>query len=157
MKAIVLRVNGGTYSLEIDGQTPLLWALRDHLEMTGTTFGCGAALCGVCTVLVAGSPVRACSHPVSAVGEAEVTTIEGITGPEAAAMQRAWIARDMPQCSYCQSGQIMSAVALLRAVSVPTEADIDEAMSGNLCRCAAYQRIRDSIHDAARELQGTRS
>ena len=156
MTAFILRVNGGIYHLEIDEETPLLWALRDHLKLTGTKFGCGAALCGACTVFVAGSPVRACSHPVSAVGEAEVTTIEGISGPEAVAVQRAWIARDVPQCGYCQSGQIMSAIALLKVVAVPSESDIDEAMSGNLCRCATYHRIRAAIHEAARELQVTR-
>jgi isoquinoline 1-oxidoreductase alpha subunit len=153
---LALTVNGTIYRLEIDGDTPLLWALRDHLKLTGTKFGCGAALCGACTVFVAGSPVRSCSRPVSAVGEAEVTTIEGVHGREAVAVQQAWIARDVPQCGYCQSGQIMSAIALLKAKPMPNEADIDDAMSGNLCRCATYMRIRDAIHDAARALQERR-
>jgi len=153
MTALALKVNGTLHRLEIDGETPLLWALRDHLKLTGTKFGCGAALCGACTVFVDGSPVRSCARPVSSVTEAEVTTIEGVTGREAAAVQRAWIARDVPQCGYCQSGQIMSAIALLKAKPMPNEADVDEAMSGNLCRCATYQRIRDAIHDAAIALQ----
>jgi len=153
MTVLALKVNGTLHRLEIDGETPLLWALRDHLKLTGTKFGCGAALCGACTVFVDGSPVRSCARPVSSVAEAEVTTIEGVTGREAAAVQRAWIARDVPQCGYCQSGQIMSAIALLKAKPMPNEADVDEAMSGNLCRCATYQRIRDAIHDAAIALQ----
>jgi len=148
-----LNVNGKALTLEIDGDTPLLWALRDHLKLTGTKFGCGAAYFGACTVFVAGSPVRSCSMPVSEVGAAEITTIEGVSGREAAAVQRAWIARDVPQCGYCQSGQIMSAVALLKAKPMPNDADVDEAMNGNLCRCATYQRIRDAIHEAARDLQ----
>jgi isoquinoline 1-oxidoreductase subunit alpha len=156
MSLLMLKVNGATYRLEIDDDTPLLWALRDHLKLTGTKFGCGAALCGACTVFVAGSPVRSCSRPVSAVGDAEVTTIEGVSGREASAVQRAWIAHDVPQCGYCQSGQIMSAIALLKAKPMPNEADIDEAMSGNLCRCATYMRIRDAIHDAARALRERR-
>jgi isoquinoline 1-oxidoreductase alpha subunit len=150
---LTLKVNGRATTLEIDGDTPLLWALRDHLKLTGTKFGCGAALCGACTVFVAGSPVRSCSLPVSMVGESEVTTIEGVGGREAAVVQRAWMARDVPQCGYCQSGQIMSAIALLKAKPMPDEAEIDEAMSGNLCRCATYQRIREAIHDAARALR----
>jgi isoquinoline 1-oxidoreductase alpha subunit len=156
MSLLNLKVNGADHRLEIDGDTPLLWALRDHLKLTGTKFGCGAAQCGACTVFVAGSPVRSCALPVSAVGEAEVTTIEGVAGREADAVQRAWIARDVPQCGYCQSGQMMSAVALLKAKPMPNEADVDEAMSGNLCRCATYQRIRDAIHDAARDMQARR-
>ena len=154
MSVLSLKINGRPYRLDIDGDTPLLWALRDHLKLTGTKFGCGEAYCGACTVFVDGSPVRSCSLPVGQVGEAEVTTIEGVTGREAAAVQRAWIARDVPQCGYCQSGQIMSAIALLKAKAMPNEADIDEAMSGNLCRCATYMRIRDAIHDAARLLAG---
>jgi isoquinoline 1-oxidoreductase subunit alpha len=153
---LILKVNGKPYPLEIEGDTPLLWALRDHLKLTGTKFGCGAALCGACTVFVAGSPVRSCSRPVSSVGDADVTTIEGVSGREAVAVQRAWIAQDVPQCGYCQSGQIMSAIALLKAKPMPNEDDVDEAMSGNLCRCATYQRIRDAIHEAARTLQGQR-
>jgi isoquinoline 1-oxidoreductase alpha subunit len=140
--------------LEVDGETPLLWALRDDLGLTGTKFGCGAAFCGACTVLMDGVPLRSCSLPVSAVGNREVTTIEGVAGPEAAAVQRAWIARDVPQCGYCQSGQIIGAIALLKSIRRPTDRDIDLAMSGNLCRCATYVRIREAIHAAARELGG---
>ena len=129
--------------------------LRDDLlGLTGTEFGCGAALCGACTVFVGDVPTRSCSLPVSAVGSGEITTIEGVTGREAAAVQRGWIARDVPQCGYCQSGQIISAIALLKAVRKPSDRDIDLAMSGNLCRCATYVRIRTAIHDAPRELGG---
>ena len=140
--------------LEVDGETPLLGALRDDLGLTGAKFGCGAAFCGACTVLMDGVPLRSCSLPVSAVGNREVTTIEGVAGPEAAAVQRAWFARDVPQCGYCQSGQIIGAIALLKSIRRPTDRDIDLAMSGNLCRCATYVRIREAIHAAARELGG---
>ena len=151
---LTLRINGVARRLEVDGETPLLWVLRDDLGLTGTKFGCGAALCGACTVLLGEAPVRSCSLPVSAVGNGEITTIEGVAGPEAAAVQRAWIARDVPQCGYCQSGQIIGAIALLKAIRRPTDRDIDLAMSGNLCRCATYVRIREAIHAAARELGG---
>ncbi|HEX9556534.1 MAG TPA: (2Fe-2S)-binding protein [Reyranella sp.] len=154
MSALSLRINGTTRSVDVDGDTPLLWVLRDDLGLTGTKFGCGAALCGACTVLVGDVPTRSCSLPVSAVGSGEITTIEGVSGPEAMAVQRAWIARDVPQCGYCQSGQIISAIALLKAIRKPTDHDIDLAMAGNLCRCATYVRIRAAIHDAARELGG---
>ena len=152
--AFTIEVNGRTHSVDVDGDTPLLWVLRDDLGLTGTKFGCGAALCGACTVLVGDVPTRSCSLPVSAVGSGEITTIEGVSGPEAMAVQRAWIARDVPQCGYCQSGQIISAIALLKAIRKPTDHDIDLAMAGNLCRCATYVRIRAAIHDAARELGG---
>jgi isoquinoline 1-oxidoreductase alpha subunit len=151
---LTIKVNGTSHSVEADNDTPLLWVLRDTLGLTGTKFGCGIAQCGACTVLLDGQPLRSCSLPISAVGKAEVTTIEGIAGPEAEAVQAAWIARDVPQCGYCQSGQVMSAVALLREVRKPTDADIDLAMNGNLCRCATYVRIRAAIHDAARALEG---
>ena len=151
---LTLQINGAPRRLEVDGDTPLLWALRDDLGLTGTKFGCGAAFCGACTVLMDGVALRSCSLPVSAVGNREVTTIEGVAGPEAAAVQRAWIARDVPQCGYCQSGQIIGAIALLKAIRRPTDRDIDLAMSGNLCRCATYVRIREAIHAAARELGG---
>jgi isoquinoline 1-oxidoreductase alpha subunit len=151
---LTIKVNGNTHSVEADNDTPLLWVLRDTLGLTGTKFGCGIAQCGACTVLLNGQPLRSCSLPISAVGNAEVTTIEGIAGPEAEAVQTAWIARDVPQCGYCQSGQVMSAVALLKEVKKPTDADIDLAMNGNLCRCATYVRIRAAIHDAARALEG---
>jgi len=153
MTTFMLRINGTTRRLEVDGDTPLLWVLRDDLGLTGTKFGCGAALCGACTVFVGNVPTRSCSLPVSALGTVEVTTIEGVSGPEAAAVQRAWIARDVPQCGYCQSGQIISAIALLKANRKPTDNDIDLAMASNLCRCATYVRIRAAIHDAARALE----
>jgi isoquinoline 1-oxidoreductase subunit alpha len=151
---LTIKVNGNSHSVETDNDTPLLWVLRDTLGLTGTKFGCGIAQCGACTVLLNGQPLRSCSLPISAIGNAEVTTIEGIAGPEAEAVQTAWIARDVPQCGYCQSGQVMSAVALLKEVKKPTDADIDLAMNGNLCRCATYVRIRAAIHDAARALEG---
>ena len=151
---LTIKVNGNAHSVEADDDTPLLWVLRDTLGLTGTKFGCGIAQCGACTVLLNGQPLRSCSLPISAIGNAEVTTIDGIAGPEAEAVQTAWIARDVPQCGYCQSGQVMSAVALLKEVKKPTDADIDLAMNGNLCRCATYVRIRAAIHDAARALEG---
>jgi isoquinoline 1-oxidoreductase subunit alpha len=149
-----ITVNGASHSVEVDGDTPLLWVLRDNLGLTGTKFGCGIALCGACTVFVDGKTLRACSLPVSALGDGEVTTIEGVSGPEAVAVQGAWVQRDVPQCGYCQSGQVMSAIALLKEVKSPTDRDIDLALSGNLCRCATYVRIRAAIHDAARTLGG---
>ena len=128
--------------------------LRENLGLTGTKFGCGIAQCGACTVFLDGKPLRSCSLPVAAVGGAEITTIEGVSGRESEAVQRAWVARDVPQCGYCQSGQVMSAVALLKAIKKPSDRDIDLAMNGNLCRCATYVRIRAAIHDAARALEG---
>jgi isoquinoline 1-oxidoreductase alpha subunit len=147
--AFVIKVNGASHNVDADGDTPLLWVLRDNLGMTGTKFGCGVAQCGACTVFLDGKPLRSCSLPVSAVADHEVTTIEGVAGPEAEAVQRAWIARDVPQCGYCQSGQVMSAIALLREVKKPDDRDIDLAMNGNICRCATYVRIRAAIKDAA--------
>lgn len=151
---IAINVNGTTRSVDVDPDTPLLWALRDAVGLTGTKFGCGIAQCGACTVWLDGKPLRSCSLPVSAVGAGVVTTIEGISGREAEAVQRAWVARDVPQCGYCQSGQVMSAVALLREVKKPDDRDIDLAMNGNICRCASYVRIRAAIKDAARTLEG---
>ena len=148
----VIQVNGKARRVDVDDDTPLLWALRDSLQLTGTKFGCGIAQCGACTVFLGGQPVRSCSIPVSAVGKRAVTTIEGLSGREARAVQAAWVARDVPQCGYCQSGQVMSAVALLRQVKKPSDRDIDLAMNGNICRCATYDRIRAAIHDAARTL-----
>jgi len=148
-----IKVNGSSRSIDVDGDTPLLWVLRDNLGLTGTKFGCGIALCGACTVFVDDRPLRACSLPISALGESEVTTIEGVTGREAVAVQSAWVARDVPQCGYCQSGQVMSAIALLKEIRKPTDYDIDLALNGNLCRCATYVRIRAAIHDAARALE----
>ncbi len=149
-----LIVNGETRQVDDDEETPLLWVLRDTLRLTGTKYGCGIAQCGACTVHVNGQPMRSCSLPVAAAASAEITTIEAIDGPEARAVQEAWVRRDVPQCGFCQSGQVMSAVALLRSVPSPTDADIDAAMSGNLCRCATYVRIRAAIHDAAARLRG---
>jgi len=149
-----IKVNGATHSVDIDDDTPLLWALRDNLGLTGTKFGCGVAQCGACTVYVDGKPMRSCVTPVSALEGREVTTIEAIAGREADAVQKAWTAGDVPQCGYCQSGQVMSAVALLKEIRKPTDRDIDLAMNGNICRCATYARIRSAIHDAARTLEG---
>lgn len=148
----VLKVNGKEHRVDADDDTPLLWALRDHLKLTGTKFGCGIAQCGACTVYLEGQSLRSCAIPIAAVGKRAITTIEGLTGREAKAVQAAWVARDVPQCGYCQSGQIMSAVALLRQIKKPTDRDIDLAMNGNICRCATYDRIRAAIHDAARTL-----
>jgi len=146
---IQLEINGQTREVSSDPDTPLLWVLRDELKLTGTKFGCGIAQCGACTVHVNGRPRRACVTPVKAVAGRRVTTIEGLQGPTASAVQTAWTELDVPQCGYCQSGQIMSAVALLSEVPRPTDADIDQAMAGNLCRCATYVRIRRAIHKAA--------
>jgi len=150
-------LNGKTVSTELPGDTPLLWVLRDGLDLTGTKFGCGMALCGACTVHVDDAPVRSCSTPLSDVAGKRVTTIEGVAGARVgAAVQAAWQKLDVVQCGYCQSGQIMSATALLAANPKPTDADIDAAMSGTICRCATYVRIRAAIHEAARTL-GSRS
>ncbi|HUO18216.1 MAG TPA: (2Fe-2S)-binding protein [Steroidobacteraceae bacterium] len=146
---IRLNVNGRDVSVEVDPAMPLLWVLRDTLGLTGTKYGCGAALCGACTVHLAGEPVRACVTPVSAVGERPVTTIEGLSRDRSHPVQKAWIELDVPQCGYCQSGQIMAAAALLKRNPQPSDADIDAFMSGNLCRCGTYQRIRAAIHRAA--------
>ena len=147
--AINLTVNGEARALEVPPDMPLLWALRDHLKLTGTKFGCGMALCGACTVHLDGQATRSCVTPVAAVAGKHVTTIEGLTSPAGKAVQEAWIGLDVPQCGYCQSGQIMSAAALLTANPRPTDTDIDAAMSGNICRCATYVRIRAAIHQAA--------
>ena len=146
---IKLHVNGRIVEVDVDPQTPLLWVLRDTIGLTGTKYGCGMALCGACTVHLDGEPVRSCVTPVAAVGEHRVTTIEGLSTDRSHPVQRAWIEIDVPQCGYCQSGQIMSAAALLAKVPKPSDADIDAAMSGNLCRCGTYQRIRTAIHRAA--------
>lgn len=147
-----LTINGKTHSVDADPDMPLLWVLRDHLAMTGTKFGCGVAQCGACTVHIDGQPVRSCQTPISAAEGMKITTIEGLAGPVATAVQTAWTKLDVPQCGYCQSGQVMAAVALLTENKKPTDADIDSAMAGNLCRCATYQRIRAGIHDAAKAL-----
>ncbi len=144
-----LNVNGQSVDTDATPDTPLLWVLRDHLGMTGTKFGCGAALCGACTVHLDGEPVRSCQLPLEAVGGRKVTTIEGVSPDRSHPVQQAWMELDVPQCGYCQSGQIMSATALLARNPSPTDADIDVAMSGNLCRCGTYPRIRSAIHRAA--------
>jgi isoquinoline 1-oxidoreductase alpha subunit len=154
MSAFTLKVNGRAHQLDVDPDTPLLWAIRDSVGLTGTKYGCGIAQCGACTVHVGGQTMRSCSLPVSAVGDSEVMTIEGLNGREAVAVQKAWVSLDVPQCGYCQSGQIMSAVALLANNRKPTDRDIDLAMNGNICRCATYVRIRAAIKDAARSLEG---
>jgi isoquinoline 1-oxidoreductase alpha subunit len=154
MAAYTFKINGGEHRVDVDPQTPLLWAIRDGAGLTGTKYGCGVAQCGACTVHVDGQPMRSCALPVSAVGTSEITTIEGIKSREAQAVQKAWIALDVPQCGYCQSGQIMSAASLLELNPKPTDNDIDLAMNGNLCRCATYVRIRAAIHDAAKSLEG---
>lgn len=150
--SIRLTVNDQPRELGVDPDMPLLWALRDHLQLMGTKFGCGMALCGACTVHVDGQPVRSCVTPISAVAGKHVTTIEGLSSPAGKAVQAAWIHLDVPQCGYCQSGQIMSAAALLAGNSRPSDSDIDAAMAGNLCRCATYVRIRAAIHEAATSL-----
>lgn len=149
-----LTLNGQSKDLDIDPDTPLLWALRDEIGLTGTKFGCGVAQCGACTVHVDGKPTRACVTPISAVEGASVVTIEGLSGKVADAVKAAWIANDTPQCGYCQSGQVMSAVALLTGNSKPDDKAIDDAMEGNICRCATYPRIRAAIHAAAKSLEG---
>lgn len=145
-----LKINGTSRTVDVDGDTPLLWVVRDVLHMSGTKFGCGMALCGACTVHQNGQPIRSCVTPVQSVGAAEITTIEAIgKTPAGQRIQAAWIAHDVPQCGYCQSGQVMSATALLASNPNPSDADIDAAMSGNICRCGTYTRIRAAIKDAA--------
>jgi aerobic-type carbon monoxide dehydrogenase small subunit (CoxS/CutS family) len=146
---ITLNVNGRDLKADVEPDTPLLWTLRDGLGLTGTKFGCGMAQCGACTVHLDGQPIRSCVTPVSAVGTKKVTTIEGLSADGTHPVQRAWEAEQVPQCGYCQSGQIMSAAALLVKNPKPSDADIDKAMAGNICRCGTYQRIRKAIHTAA--------
>src|SRR6267378_8341913 len=146
-----ININGTPRSIDADGDTPLLWVLRDVLGMTGTKFGCGMALCGACTVHLDGAPIRSCITPVEGVAGKALTTIEAVgKTPAGREIQNAWLAREVPQCGYCQSGQIMSATALLATNPKPSDADIDAAMSGNICRCGTYMRIRDGIKHAAR-------
>jgi isoquinoline 1-oxidoreductase subunit alpha len=152
MSALLL--NGKTVNVDAAPDTPLLWVLRDHLNMTGTKFGCGAALCGACTVHVDGVPTRSCVTPLSAVAGKKVTSIEGLSGRVAGAVQAAWDRNQVPQCGYCQSGQVMAATALLAKNLSPTDSQIEEAMQGNLCRCGTYGRIRAAIKDASSKLGG---
>ena len=149
---ITLTVNGESRTVDADDSTPLLWILRDHLNLTGTKYGCGMSLCGACTVHLDGQPVRACALPLSTVAGKSITTIEGIGGEQLNPVQTAWLAHDVAQCGYCQSGQIMAASALLQKNANPSDVEIDAAMSGIVCRCGSYQRIREAIHAAAQDM-----
>lgn len=149
---IKLTINNQPQTLDVDPDMPLLWAIRDVVGLTGTKFGCGIAQCGACTVHLDGAPIRSCSVPVSAVAGQKITTIEGLSKNADHPVQKAWIEHQVPQCGYCQSGQIMSAVALLKQIPKPTDADIDTAMQGNICRCGTYVRIRQAIHTASAEI-----
>ncbi len=151
---IKMTVNGRDETVQAETGTPLLWVLRDELGLTGTKFGCGIAQCGACTVFVNGMPRRSCVTPVETVTDADITTIEGVSDKVAKAVQAAWTKIDVPQCGYCQSGQIMSAIALLSEIEKPSDKDIDLAMNGNVCRCCTYHRIRAAIHDAAKMMEG---
>jgi isoquinoline 1-oxidoreductase alpha subunit len=144
-----LTINGKSKSVNVAPDTPVLWVLRDHLDMTGTKFGCGAALCGACTVHLDGAPIRSCITPVSAAVGHKITTIEGLSPTGTHPLQQAWVAEDVPQCGYCQSGQIMCAAAFLKQTPHPSDEDITNAMSGNICRCGTYDKIRKAIHRAA--------
>jgi isoquinoline 1-oxidoreductase subunit alpha len=152
--AILFEVNGQKQSVDVDPQTPLLWVLRDTLNLTGTKYGCGIAACGACTVHVDGEPVRSCSWPVGSVAGKKITTIEGLSTNRSHPVQQAWIAEQVPQCGYCQSGQIMTAVAFLKKNPRPSEADVDEAMSNNICRCGTAQRMRAAVLRAADAMRG---
>ena len=151
---VTFTINGASQTVDVDSDVPLLWVLRDELTLTGTKYGCGVAQCGACTVHVDGRAVRACVTPAAALAGREVVTIEGVSGKVAQAVQTAWRKLDVAQCGYCQSGQIMSAIALLTEIPRPSDADIDAGMSGNVCRCATYVRIRAAIHEAAGTLRG---
>jgi isoquinoline 1-oxidoreductase alpha subunit len=150
---IELKINGQAHSIDADPDMPLLWALRELVGLTGTKFGCGMAQCGACTVHIDGAPTRSCITAISDAVGTEIVTIEGLSGKVAEAVQATWVKMDVPQCGYCQSGQVMSAVALLTEKKKPSDAEIDDAMSGNLCRCATYHRIRGAIHEAAKLLE----
>ena len=154
MPELTLRINGQEQKVKVAPDTPLLWVLRDTLNLTGTKFGCGAGLCGACTVHLDGKPTRSCITPVSAAANAKVTTIEGLSTDRSHPLQQAWIAEQVPQCGYCHSGQIMTAAALLSRIPNPSDEQINQAMSGNLCRCGTYERIRRAIHRAAKPTAG---
>jgi len=149
MASIILKINNKAHNIEVDPRMPLLWAIRDIVGLTGTKYGCGIAQCGACTVHLNGTPIRSCSMPVSAAVNKEITTIEGISEDNSHPVQQAWIAEQVPQCGYCQSGQIMAAAALLKKVPIPTDKDIDSAMQGHICRCGTYPRIRKAIKTAS--------
>ena len=151
--AISFNLNGSTVTVQAEPDTPLLWVIRDEVGLTGTKFGCGAALCGACTVHLNGTPIRSCQTPVSAVSGKKVATVESLSADSSHPLQKAWVKHQVPQCGYCQSGQLMSAAALLAKNKNPSDADIDNAMSGNLCRCGTYNRIRAAIKDAAAEMR----
>ncbi|WP_428245508.1 (2Fe-2S)-binding protein [Ferrovibrio sp.] len=153
MMPVTFTLNGKPVRLDVDPDMPLLWAVRDEIGLTGSKFGCGMAQCGACTMHVEGEPVRACSTPLSSIEGKKITTIEGLNGKVAQAVQAAWVKHEVAQCGYCQSGQVMSAVALLSGNNNPSDSDIDEAMRGNICRCATYVRIRSAIHDAAKTVR----
>ncbi|HXY52609.1 MAG TPA: (2Fe-2S)-binding protein [Terriglobales bacterium] len=154
METYHLTVNGQRREVTVDPSTPLLWILRDNLKMTGTKYGCGISACGACTVHLAGTATRSCVVPISRVGDRPIITIEGIEAdPVGRAVRNAWVEHDVVQCGYCQSGQIMTAVALLKQTPKPTDANIEESMGGNICRCGTYVRIREAIHDASRQLK----
>ena len=150
MAAFKLKINGQSRDVDVDPATPMLWVLRDHLKLKGTKYGCGVAACGACTIHLAGSPVRSCQLPVSAIGDRDVTTIEGLSENGDHPVQKAWIEHDVAQCGYCQTGQIMTAAALLKTKPHPTEAEIEAAMTGNICRCGTYLRIKEAIQSAAK-------
>ncbi len=152
--AISFELNGQRRTVDVDPKTPLLWVLRDTLNLTGTKYGCGIAACGACTVHIDGEPARACVYPISSVSGKKVTTIEGLSADLSHPLQKAWIVEQVPQCGYCQSGQIMAAVALLKKNASPSAADVDEAMSGNICRCGTQQRMRTAVLKAAAEIGG---
>ena len=149
MTSFELNINGKKLEVEVDASTPLLWVLRDHLKLVGTKFGCGIAQCGACTVLLDGNAIRSCQLPISAVGNQELTTIEGLSDDGSHPLQKAWVEVDVPQCGYCQAGQIMTATALLKKIPNPSDKDIDNEMSGNICRCGTYLRIKKAIKSAA--------
>jgi len=150
---VSLVINGTQHEVDVESDTPLLWVLRDNLGLTGTKYGCGIAVCGSCTVHLDGKPVRSCITPVSQAANKPITTIEGLSADASHPVQRAWVAEEVPQCGFCQSGQIMSAAALLAGNAQPSDGDIDQAMAGNLCRCGTYQRVRRAIKRAAQNMQ----